>query len=266
MDFNPEHLSEFIDKSALDLPTPALVLSKPTIERNTTRLLQDVKRAGVSFRCHVKTLKCSEVTRMMLGGVHKKVVASTLREIRGLLPLAREGTVEEALYGLPCRPSALPELDRLSNEMDIQIMIDHEAHVTMCEEYNARKGRSERWNVFVKVDMGTKRAGVPLDSTRLRELVKRAEDSKAVKIHGFYCHAGHSYDCRTPDAAASMMQEEVNAAREAAEMMSSQDPVWISFGATPTAHVVSSLSASLPERFKLELHAGMPIEPVRLHG
>lgn len=261
MDFDPEQLNAFVGKPALHLPTPALVLSKPTIERNTTRLLDDVKKANISFRCHVKTLKCGEVTRLMLGGdgVHKKVVASTLREIRGLLPLAREGIVEEALYGLPCRPSALPELDRLSRDVGIQIMIDHEAHVDMCEEYNSRTGRSEPWSVFIKVDMGSKRAGAPLDSPRLKELVRRAEGSDAVRICGFYCHAGHSYDCKTTDAAASVLHEEVNAAHEAADMMSSQDPVCISFGATPTAHVVSSLSASLPARVNLELHAGMAI-------
>jgi len=192
----------------------------------------------------------------MLGGVHKKVVVSTLREIRGLLPLAREGIVEEALYGLPCRPSALPELDELSEEIGIQIMIDNEAHVEMCEEYNSRTGRATPWTVFIKIDMGSRRAGAPLESPRLKELIKRAEASDAVKIHGFYCHAGHSYDCKTTEAAAKMLHEEVDSAREAADMMSSKEPIWVSFGATPTAHVVRSLSASWPERLKLELHAG----------
>jgi hypothetical protein len=32
---------------------------------------------------------------MMLGGIYKKVVVSTLREIRGLLPLVKEGVIDE---------------------------------------------------------------------------------------------------------------------------------------------------------------------------
>jgi len=35
----------------------------------------------------------------MLGDEHKKVIVSTLREIRGLLPLVEEGRVEEVCGG-----------------------------------------------------------------------------------------------------------------------------------------------------------------------
>jgi hypothetical protein len=67
---------------------------------------------GLGFRAHVKTLKvsnsarfdgkhvdiniqCCEITRLMLGTTHHKVVASTLREIRGLQPLIDGGSVTE---------------------------------------------------------------------------------------------------------------------------------------------------------------------------
>jgi D-serine deaminase-like pyridoxal phosphate-dependent protein len=46
-----------IGKPVTDLPTPALVLSKSTIERNIKQLLQDVENLGIAFRPHVKTLK-----------------------------------------------------------------------------------------------------------------------------------------------------------------------------------------------------------------
>lgn len=36
-----------------------------------------------------------EVTRLMLGGVARSCVASTLREIRGLIPLAKEGLIDD---------------------------------------------------------------------------------------------------------------------------------------------------------------------------
>ncbi|KAJ5977902.1 hypothetical protein N7501_001244 [Penicillium viridicatum] len=39
------------------LPIPALILSKPELERNTQLLLEDVKRLGIEFRPHVETLK-----------------------------------------------------------------------------------------------------------------------------------------------------------------------------------------------------------------
>ena len=116
MDHSPEQLKAFIGKPALDLPTPSLVLRHDIIQTNCSRLLSTVKELGIGFRAHVKTLKVSklalradeqssqfqsiEVTRLMLGSAHHKVIASTLREIRGLLPLVDEGIVEEVNYYL----------------------------------------------------------------------------------------------------------------------------------------------------------------------
>lgn len=40
----------------------------------------------------------TEVTRMMLGnGTHRRIVASTLAEIRGALQLAKDGILDEVL-------------------------------------------------------------------------------------------------------------------------------------------------------------------------
>ena len=47
----------FVGRPASALPTPSLVLSKPVLQKNIQRLLQDVKDLGIAFRPHVKTLK-----------------------------------------------------------------------------------------------------------------------------------------------------------------------------------------------------------------
>lgn len=57
VDVPHDYLKTFIGRPAIELPTPALVLSKPVIERNCQRLHDDVKTLGISFRPHVKTLK-----------------------------------------------------------------------------------------------------------------------------------------------------------------------------------------------------------------
>lgn len=115
MDYSLENHASYIGLPASELPTPALVLSKPVLEHNTSILLEDVKRLGIKFRPHVKTLKvrsipllwmiqflmacglqCNEVTRMMLGnGTHRRIVASTLAEIRGALDLVKSGELDE---------------------------------------------------------------------------------------------------------------------------------------------------------------------------
>ncbi|KAB2574191.1 D-serine dehydratase [Lasiodiplodia theobromae] len=265
VDVSQDYLKSFIGRPALELPTPSLVLSKPVIEKNCKRLHDDVKSLGIGFRPHVKTLKSEEVTRLMLGDVSRGAVASTLREIRGLLPLAKEGLLDDVLYGLPIRPAALPELLTLSTSLKILLMLDHPSQITHLEAFAAAQATAGTpapvWSCFIKIDMGTHRAGIPLASPTLRTLIAAAEASPAVRIHGFYCHAGHAYASRTADAAAAVLRDEVGAAVEAAKLLSATRPVTdkavVSFGSTPTAHVVASLKAELEQQnLALELHAG----------
>ncbi|KAL4902726.1 hypothetical protein BDW74DRAFT_157447 [Aspergillus multicolor] len=246
--------NSYFGYSVTDLPTPALVLSKPTIERNVKQLLQDVEKLGIAFRPHVKTLKSLEVTKMMLGnGQHRRIVASTLPEIEGAIPLAKEGILKECLYSMPIYPTVLPRLVEISKSLKVILMIDNEQHIDILEKFT---GTSTPWPVFIKIDVGTRRAGIVNSSSALPALVKRVEQSSAVELYGFYCHAGHSYACRTEESAVSVLKEEVEGVVSASKHLTTGRKVVVSIGSTPTAHVVRELKEVLPEELELELHAG----------
>lgn len=153
----------------------------------------------------------------------------------------------------------LADLDAFTSQhgLKIVLMIDHADHMQILEEYNTRTGRTNPWPAFIKVDVGTKRAGIQNSSSRLDEVIKAANTSKAVSIYGFYCHAGHSYAAKTPDEAVNVLNDEINGVLTAyKKLLDPKAELVLSIGATPTAHVVSNLKASLPENTKLELHAG----------
>ncbi|OAA64746.1 alanine racemase domain-containing protein [Niveomyces insectorum RCEF 264] len=262
MEYSLQHHKSFIGLPISSLPTPSLVVSKPVVERNIAQLHRDVETTGLAFRPHVKTLKTLEATRLMLGNKYKKIVASTLAEIRGIVPLAEEGVIEEVLYGLPIRPSALPELAELRKTVRIILMIDHAQHLDLIEEFVATspsESPQRSWDVFIKLDVGSRRAGVPTSSQRLNDLVQRTlgTASSAVSLYGFYCHAGHSYGSRTRAEAEAALQAEVSAVAAAASLVPASHTLTVSIGATPTAHVVSSLQrAPWGANVTLELHAG----------
>ncbi|KAJ5855595.1 uncharacterized protein N7529_009539 [Penicillium soppii] len=260
MDHSLENHASYIGRPASELPTPALVLSKPVLERNTRALLEDVQKLGIEFRPHVKTLKCTEVTRMMLGdGVHRRIVASTLAEIRGSLDLVKEGKLDECLYGLPVSASALPFLETLTKSLRIILMVDSEQQIDLLESYASKSTTAVApWPVFIKIDVGSKRAGLLTESPSLPKLIHRIEASSAASVYGFYCHAGHSYACRTEDAAAAVLQTEVEGVVAAAKFLitDSDRKIVVSVGSTPTAHVVKRLQGTLPVGMELELHAG----------
>ncbi|KAK1996772.1 alanine racemase [Colletotrichum falcatum] len=196
----------------------------------------------------------------MLGnGKFKKTVASTLSEIRGLLPLAEEGNLDEVLYGLPPAQSAIPSLSELRKSVKILLMIDHEKQISLLEDFAKRDpgAAGAAWDIFVKLDVGTRRAGLPLGGERLRELIRRADESPAVSLYGFYCHAGHSYGSRTQEEAEGFLADEIGGVLSAAGMIvGGGRKLTLSVGATPTAHVVGSLKTAIPDNVTLELHAG----------
>ena len=220
---------------------------------------------------------------MMLGTISKRVITSTLEEIRGVLPLVRDGLVEEVsdpdgkdtlrneaglpssrwkiLYSLPLPPGAWRALTDLSQHVKILLMIDHLDQI-QCLEANGPEGQI--WDVFVKVDMGisgARRAGLLLETTDMRSLVDTVRTSCKVKLYGFYTHAGHGYRCDDMADAARILEDEIQAVASAANLVPEQErlenPIVLSVGATPTAHAASSAAfPSLPVGCSLELHAG----------
>ncbi|KAH7260423.1 putative serine dehydratase domain-containing protein [Fusarium solani] len=254
MDHSLENYKSYIGKPISELPTPSLVINLPVLKQNVDTLHRDVETLGIAFRPHVKTLKSLEVTRMMLaGGKYRGIVASTIPEIQGALPLVKEGILDECLYGLPVYPSVLPRLVELRKSLRILLMVDNEQQIALLEQSESSK---QPWDIFVKLDVGSHRAGVETNSKALHSLVERAENSSAVSIYGFYCHAGHSYAGRSRNEAEETLNVEVSSVLSAAKLLPSGRNIVISVGSTPTAHVVESLKASLPANIKLELHAG----------
>ncbi|KDN64306.1 putative alanine racemase domain-containing protein [Colletotrichum sublineola] len=259
MDYSLQNHRSLIGSKASDLPTPSLVLSLPVIKKNIEKLHEDVEKAGVTLRPHVKTLKSLEVTRLMLGnGKFKKTVASTLSEIRGLLPLAEEGILDEVLYGIPPASGAIPFLSDMRKSVKILLMIDHEKQISLLEDFAKKNPEASgaAWDIYIKLDIGTKRAGLPLGGERLQKLIERVNGSAAVSLYGFYCHAGHSYGSRTQEEAEGFLTDEINGVLSAAKLVVGDQKLTLSVGATPTAHVVGSLKTAIPDNVTLELHAG----------
>ncbi|KAF2163490.1 hypothetical protein M409DRAFT_26102 [Zasmidium cellare ATCC 36951] len=257
MDYSLQHHKALIGQPIHSLLTPSITISHPVLKANIRRLHDDVSSIGIAFRPHVKTLKCLEATRMMLGnGDHRKVVASTIPEILGVLPLAQEGLLDECLYGLPVYPSILPRLQEIRRSLPITLMIDSPQHIQVLEDFADRSESFGPWRVFIKVDVGSHRAGVVPETAALSDLVHEAQASKALQVIGFYCHAGHSYSSRSEVEVIQVLEAELAGVLSGAKLIPRSQPLIVSIGATPTAHAITKLRRLLPQNATLELHAG----------
>ncbi|EPY52311.1 alanine racemase [Schizosaccharomyces cryophilus OY26] len=255
---------EYVGKEINELPFPAFVLDRKIFTNNCNRMLDRVDEIGLTFRPHVKTHKTLEGTLIQLGnGRSKAVVVSTLREAFALIPLFQQGMLEDVLYGLPIAKSRLQELYELSKIVPhLRLMIDHPDQLALLKTFSKGVSLRKPWSIFIKLDMGTKRAGVTTDSETLHQIIQSIlADRETLHLFGFYCHAGHSYACKNIEKASEYLFCEVDAANKATEFAMSIDStlsLTMSVGATPTAHSVSpQLKKLFPKlKGKLEVHAG----------
>lgn len=216
-------------------------------------------------------------------------IASTILEIESLIPLLKklqsEGRRVNVLYGIPLAPSQVARLAKIALEIgheSISVMIDHSDQVDYLPQFSAITKFAV--SVFVKVDSGYHRAGLPpvaLNKQGLLEKLANSEKQGYVKFLGVYSHSSLSYAGTTPQEAMKHLINEIASCKEAVQLHSKFFPkkqLVISVGATP--QVLSSqnllrkdemgpesrilrdllrapFASDLAADVKVELHAGV---------
>ncbi|GES65982.1 2-deoxyglucose-6-phosphate phosphatase [Aspergillus terreus] len=244
--------------SRSEIPTPAAYINRTKFGANCERMRQRAKALGAAFRVHVKTHKTVQGTELELKDTDGRVICSTLKEIEHLEVLMQKGVV---LYGVPPARTAIRRLAALRKKLSTELilMIDHPAQIAFVEQLTT----GDPWPVFINVDCGSRREGVQLGSNELSVLIRQTLQSTLVRLHGFYCHAGHSYTGNSLDDAEQHLLQEIACGSAAAQQcldIQADLQLTVSVGATPTAHAASASMLdkiqALPANLNLELHAG----------
>lgn len=274
----PSQFVKFADKKELlkaykgkhidELPTPSLIVDRKQVAANCKAMFDTVEKLGFDFRPHVKTHKTTEATLLELGegtDFHTdRIVISTLAEAWNLIPLCEKGLINDILFSMPVVQSRLSEILELSKHVkNMRLMLDNLDQLDALIEFNKKHGYTGKWSLFIKINMGSDRAGFELDSPDLKRTLERiSTDAKNyVELYGFYCHAGHSYGCHTMQEAGQILIDEITSANGAAKLAKSINDTLdlvLSVGATPTAHAATYYDASKVGHLygKIELHAG----------
>ncbi|KAJ5553549.1 hypothetical protein N7494_002927 [Penicillium frequentans] len=280
----------YVGKDLADTNKPCAVLDLSIIRRHCERMKNTVKELGVAFRAHVKTHKTIELSEMQVDKTQPsaKFIVSTLLELETLFPLLQELKKSQqinVLYGIPLVPSSVSRLAELAlqlGEGSISVMIDHPDQVFFLKKFFEITGFPVC--VFVKVDTGYHRAGIPpswLNRNGLLEKLADAEKEGYVFLLGLYSHSSLSYGAKTAAEAMGYLSTEIRGCKDALnrwrDLLPQGRELVISVGATPQfvsshnlvpgAGAVSSSSAEAEElkallqepdaNMTIELHAGV---------
>lgn len=212
-------------------------------------------------------------------------IVSTLLELETLIPLLQDLKQRHrinVLYGIPLIPSHVTRLAQLAAQLgegSVSVMIDHPDQIPYLETFVAVATFPAY--VFVKVDTGYHRAGLPPVSLNKRGLLEKLATSERAgysRLLGLYSHSSLSYGAQTADEAMGYLIGEIRECQDALgrwkALLPTDRELVISVGATP--QVVSSnnlvresesgasspLAKELmgllqdPGAGKIELHAG----------
>lgn len=220
--------------SILDLPTPALLLDRQRLERNTARMRDKVRALGVTLRPHVKTSKSIDVLRVLSGGENVPITVSTLAEARHFF---KHG-VTDILYAVGIAPVKLPEVaDLIRAGCGLRIILDTVEAAGAVRAFCDTEGVAIE--ALIEIDSDGHRAGVAPTDPLLIEIGQSLGDSLA----GVMTHAGASYDCRTIAEFEAMAQQERALTLAAAERLRAAGLKCeiVSLGSTPTLYYARKL-------------------------
>lgn len=280
--------AEWLGKPTHTLPTPCFLINESKFNRNCSRMLSNIDelrretKTNILFRAHIKTHKTAQGTFRQLGyglsDVNKpgtSILVSTIKEAEGILSYQEslnEKRITDVCYSLPaCMPDVLTRLNELTTRVEhLRVFVDHPDHLKNLVSFGLPRGNS-KWLFFIKIDMGTHRAGLDYTSKEFSRLLNYAfkpEVMDVAELCGFYAHAGHSYSSETINDSYDLLLKEIDAVNQAAKEALKINPtigrrLILSVGATPT---INSLRISNRRRLIdkiqndtlgiLEIHCG----------
>ncbi|MBV8576641.1 MAG: alanine racemase, partial [Acetobacteraceae bacterium] len=166
-----------------DLPTPCLVLNRPSLLRNIDAMATALTRHNVPLRPHMKTAKSIDVARLATAGQPGGITVSTLAEAEYF---AAHG-VTDILYAVGIPPQKLEQVVKLNGAGAELIVVTDDPETASCIAAHPAGPRT-----LIEIDTGEGRAGLTPHDPLLIEIASRLDE----RLAGVMTHAGHSYTGR----------------------------------------------------------------------
>jgi len=215
-----------------ELDTPALLLDAQRLERNLDGMAALARETGVRLRPHAKSHKSPRIGFLQLergaGGLCTAKVSEAARFL--------EAGVKDLVVAYPVVGSKAEHLAALAARYpDARLAAGADSEEGLEALGRAASRHGVTLGVWLKVDTGLHRAGLPPDDPRLEALARRARHTPRVRLAGLFTHAGHAYSS-DPRAIPAVGRGEGESMVEAAGRLdrAGLGPLEVALGSTPT--------------------------------
>src|SRR4051812_38539592 len=185
------------------LQTPCLLVDLDRLERNMRRWQQAMDVHGVRFRPHIKTHKTLEIASMQLAAGAAGVTTAKVSEAE----LYVDAGFDDVVVAYPVvAEQACARLARLAAWARIGVNVENHAAAQRLSRAAVAEGAG--LGVFVALDTGLGRCGVPADDSALVDaLADRVRELPGLHLRGITSYRSIGYAGGDGDAVASGREE-----------------------------------------------------------
>ena len=205
--------------------TPALVIDVDAMERNLERMASFARSAGVRLRPHAKMHKSAELARMQIAAGAVGVCVQKPSEAERL---ADAGVLDIYISNEVVSPEKLTRVAALARTLAsrggrLAIAVDGPVGIGRLAAAVAVAARSAEIDVFVEIDVGQGRCGVPgadRDPSAAIALAREVASAPGLRFAGLQAYHGRAQHIRSVEgrrAAVAASAASVRATRHALE-------------------------------------------------
>lgn len=169
---------------------PTLIVDLDKVERNLDRMIDKAQKHNVKLIPHFKTHQSKEIAEIYrVKGIESITVSSVKMAEYFAARNWRDITIAFPINILEV--SALNNM--LANGVQLTLLLNHVESIAQLD-----KEIKGNLNVFIEIDAGYGRSGIPYDATtRINEVVDGIKDADHLSLKGLYSHPGDSYHCES---------------------------------------------------------------------
>lgn len=202
-------------REAID--TPALILDLDAFEHNMGLMKKALGGTNLRLRPHAKSHKCPEIA---LRQIEHGAIGICCQKVSEASLFVDAGVSDVLITNEVVGATKLGHLMKLAARARIGVLVDHGSQVGALAE--AASSHRVSLDVYIEVDVGAKRCGVPPGSATVA-LAEQITASPPLRFAGLQCYQGAAQHMRSPSQRAQAIAGAAQAALESKRAIEERD-------------------------------------------
>lgn len=214
-----------------NIAKPTALVDEAKLSKNITRMFLKAHQNGIVFRPHFKSHQSLQIADWFRKLGIRTITVSNL----DMAEYFANNGWNNITVAIPVNVRDADHINNLASFVKLNLVVSNLEAISMLEQK-----LNENIGLFIKVDAGYGRTGVPIeDHDKLKELKLVADQAKLINFKGFLLHSGESYDCKNEEEILAIHE---NARKKVEELKKVFPNSFISIGDTPTCSVADDFS------------------------